>query len=124
MEAYSEFWRGLFGYLSLLAIANAFTDRWRAFTLRYFPYFAIVLAQLIVPLNSERLLFYSFPFVIPLAMVELERIREDLPDWFPLLCTLLFFFYLFTPNQVVVPLGLVVLARILVERRRAGGKGA
>ena len=122
MEAYAEFWRGLFGYLSILAIANAFTDRWRTFTRRYFPYFAIVLAQLVVPLNSERLLFYSFPFVIPLAMAELERMREDLPDWFPLFCTLLLFFYLFTPNQVVLPLGLVILARLLGERRRTEGK--
>ncbi len=48
--------------------------------------------------------------------------RKDLPDWFPLLCTLLLFFYLFTPNQVVAPLGLVILARFLGERRGAEGK--
>jgi hypothetical protein len=124
MEAYAEFWHGLFGYLSILAVANAFADRWRTFALRYFPYFAIVVAQLIVPLNSERLLFYSFPFVIPLAMVELERVKKNLPDEFPLFCALLLFFYLFTPNQVVLPLGLVILTRIWGERRRTEGKRA
>jgi hypothetical protein len=124
MEAYSELWRGLFGYLSLIAIANAFTDRWRDFALRYVPYFLIVVAQLIVPHNSERLLFYSFAFIIPLALAEFQRMKDDLPDWFPLLCTLLVFCYLFAPNQILAPLGLVILARFLRERRRARGAGS
>ena len=53
LEAYTRIWRGLFGYLSLIAIANAFTERWRDFVLRYVPYFVIVVAQLIVPLDTH-----------------------------------------------------------------------
>ncbi len=118
MEAYNGIWRGLFGYLSLIAIANAFTNRWRAFALGYVSYFFIVVAQLIVPLNSERLLFYSFPFIIPLALAEFQRMKDTLPDWFPLLCTLLVLCYLFTPTQILAPLCLVIMARLLAERRR------
>jgi hypothetical protein len=118
LDAYIRIWRGLFGYLSLIAIANAFTNRWRDFALGYVSYFVIVVAQLIVPLNSERLLFYSFPFIVPLALAEFQRIKDTLPDWFPLLCTLLVLCYLFTPTQLLVPLGLIIMARLLAERRR------
>lgn len=124
LEAYTEYWRGLFGYLWLIAVANAFTDRWREFALRYVPYFLVVVAQLIVPLNSERLLFYSFPFIVPLALAEFQRMKDELPEWFPLLCTVLFFCYLFMPNQILPPVGLVMLARFLGERRRAGSRSA
>ena len=116
-EAYQALWSGLFGYLALLAIANAFSDRWRDFARRYSPFVALVLAQLLVPQNSERILFYAFPF----ALAEFERVRDELPGWFPLLTTLLVFCYAFVPNQLMAPVALVILARILIERRRTAG---
>lgn len=121
MEAYTEIWSGLFGYLVLIAIANAFSERSRDFVRCYLPYLALVIAQLLVPQNSERLLFFAFPVIIPLALVEFQKMRGELPEWFPLLTTLLVFCYLFVPTQLVPPLVLVIVARILIERRRAVG---
>ena len=121
MESYQEIWVGLFGYLVLIAIANAFTASWRDFVRCYLPYAALVIAQLLVPQNSERLLFLAFPVVIPLALVEFQRIRNVLPEWFPLLTASLVFCYLFLPSQIAPPLLLVILARILIERRQTAG---
>lgn len=118
MASYERLWGGLFGYLALLALANGFSDPWRPFVRRYAPYMVIVIAQLLVPLNFERLLFFGFPVVIPLALAEFERIRDELPEWFPLLATLLVFCYLFLPRELVPPLVLVIFARVLMERRR------
>ena len=119
-EAYQAIWIGLFGYLAVLAIANAFSDRWRDFARCYSPYAALVLAQMFVPQNSERLLFSAFPVIIPLALAEFQRIRDELPQWFPLMTALLVFCYLFSPNQLVAPIALVILARIMMERRSMG----
>lgn len=119
MEVYQQLWSGLFGYLLLLAIANAFTDRWREFVRCYLPYLALVIAQLLVPMNAERLLFFGFPVIIPLALAEFQRVRDELPEWFPYLATLLVFCYLFIPSQLAPPLILVALARFLIERRGA-----
>ena len=116
--AYQTIWSGLFGYLGILAIVNAFSERWRDFVRHYLPYAALVVAQLLVPQNSERLLFFAFPVVIPLALVEFQRIRDELPDWFPFLTALLVYCYVFLPDQLVPALVLVVLARILIEWRR------
>jgi hypothetical protein len=118
MEAYQAIWSGLFGYLAVLAIVNAFSERWRDFVRRYLPYAALVVAQLLVPQNPERMLFFAFPVVIPLALVEFQRIRDELPDWFPFLATLLVVCYVFLPDQLAPPLVLVILGRILIERRR------
>lgn len=117
IEAYQAVWSGLFGYLALLAVANGFSERWRDFVRCYFPYAALVLAQLLVPQNSERLLFFGFPVVLPLALAEFQRIHDELPNWFPLLTTLLFVCYVFLPDQLAPPLILVLLARILIEWR-------
>ena len=122
MEAYQTIWSGLFGYLALIAIANAFAERWRNFVRCYLPFAALVIAQLLVPQNSERLLFFAFPAVIPLALAEFQRIRDELPEWFPLLTALLVFCYVFLPAQLVPPMALVILARILIGRRRTVGE--
>ena len=119
IEAYQAVWSGLFGYLALLAIVNAFSERWRHFVRCYLPYAALVVAQLLVPQNAERLLFFAFPVIIPLALTEFQRIRDELPDWFPLLTTLLVVSYVFLPGQLIQPMVLVILARILIERRRS-----
>jgi hypothetical protein len=124
MGLYREIWQHLFRYLAFLAIANAFTKRWRGFASRYSPYFALVIAQLLVPLNYERLLFYSYPFIVPLALAEFQRIKDELPKWYPLLCTLLVFCYLFAPSELVPPLLLVIMARLLMERRNGEGGGS
>ncbi|MGH9324140.1 MAG: hypothetical protein ACRD21_01195 [Vicinamibacteria bacterium] len=116
--SYQDIWVNLFGFLGLLAAANAFTAEGRAFLRRYWPYLALVLAQLIVPRNSDRLLFFAFPVVIPLALLELLRMKDSLSDWFPLLGTLLVFCYLFLPGQLAFPIGLVLLSRLLLEWRR------
>ena len=120
LEAYQAIWGGLFGYLAVLAIANAFSARWRDFARRYSPYAALVVAQMLVPQNSERLLFSAFPVIIPLALAEFQRIGDELPEWFPLIATLLIFCYLFLPNQLVAPIALVIVARIIMERRSWG----
>jgi len=124
IEAYRAVWSGLFGYLALLAIANGFSERWRDFVRCYLPYGALVVAQLLVPQNSERLLFFAFPVVVPLALTEFQRIRDQIPEWFLLLTTLLVVCYLFLPNQLIPPLVLVILARILIERHRPTRVGA
>jgi len=118
MEAYQAIWSGLFGYLAVLAVVNAFSERWRDFVRRYLPYAALVIAQLLVPQNSERMLFFAFPVVIPLALMEFQRIRDELPDWFPFLTSLLVVCYVFLPAQLAPPMVLVILARVLMERRR------
>jgi hypothetical protein len=121
MDAYLAIWSGLFGYLALLAIGNAFTERWRYFVRCYAPYALLVVAQLLVPQNSDRLLLFAFPVVIPLALVEFQRIRDELPEWFPLLTTLLLGCYVFLPEQLIPPVVLVILGRVLIERRRTAG---
>ena len=116
MRSYHDIWQNLFGYLALLAVANAITGRWRGFAIRYFPFFLLVVAQLIVPRNEERLLYFAFPVVIPLALEEFRRLHGGLSGWFPLIASLLVFCYLFAPGQLVVPLGLVLFGRVLLER--------
>jgi hypothetical protein len=118
MEAYQAIWSGLFGYLAVLAVVNAFSERWRDFVRRYWPYAALVIAQLLVPQNSERMLFFAFPVVIPLALGEFQQIRVELPDWFPLLTSLLVVCYVFLPDELAPPLVLVILARVLMDWRR------
>ncbi|MGH9462788.1 MAG: hypothetical protein ACRD1X_16350 [Vicinamibacteria bacterium] len=118
LEAYEAIWSGLFGYLAVLAVVNAFSERWQHFVRCYLPYAVLVVAQLLVPQNSERVLFFAFPVVIPLALVEFQRIRDELPDWFPFLTTLLVVCYVFLPDQLAPPMVLVILARILIERGR------
>ena len=118
MDSYLDLWRHLFGYLAILAAANAFTPEGKAFLRRYGGYLLLVVAQLVVPQNSDRLLFFAFPVVVPLALVEFHRMKENLPDWFPLLASALVFCYLFVPGQVAAPLLLVILGRFLVDLRR------
>ncbi|HXV61615.1 MAG TPA: hypothetical protein VEK15_13035 [Vicinamibacteria bacterium] len=118
MESYRALWRGLFSYLALLAIANAFDTNWRRFARRYSPYALLVAAQLFVPMNEERLLYFAFPVVVPLALVELERLRYELPQWSALLITILVFCYLFVPDRPAYPIAIVILGRLLIERRR------
>jgi uncharacterized membrane protein len=118
MDSYQDLWRHLFGYLAILAAANAFTPEGTVFLRRYGGYLLLVIAQLVVPQNSDRLLFFAFPVVVPLALVEFHRMKENLPDWFPLLASALVFCYLFVPGQVAAPLLLVILGRLLVDLRR------
>jgi hypothetical protein len=118
MDSYLDLWRHLFSYLAILAAANAFTQQGKAFLRRYGGYLLLVLAQLVVPQNSERLLFFAFPVVVPLALVEFHRIKENLPDWFPLLASALLYCYLFVPGHVAAALALVLLGRFLIELRR------
>ncbi|HSF17592.1 MAG TPA: hypothetical protein VLK65_18760 [Vicinamibacteria bacterium] len=118
MESYQALWRGLFSYLALLAVANAFDTNWRLFARRYSPYALLVAAQLIVPMNQERLFYFAFPVVVSLALVEFERLRYELPQWAPLLITILVFCYLFVPDQPAYPIAIVILGRLLIERRR------
>ena len=121
MEAYRAVWSGLFGYLALVALANAFSERWRGFVRCYWPYIALVVAQLLVPQNSERILYFAFPVILPLALAEFQRLRDEIPEWSPLLITLLAFCYFFLPGQLAPPLVIVILGRVLIERRRTVG---
>ena len=116
MEAYRDIWQNLFGFLVLLAVVNAFASEWKPFVRRYAPYFALVVAQLIVPRNEDRLLFFAYPVIIPLALAEFRNMQEHIPSWFPLIATLLAFSYFFAPGHLIAPLSLVVLARALMER--------
>jgi hypothetical protein len=118
-DSYADIWVNVFGYLGLLAVVNAFTAEGRALMSRYWPYIALVLLQLVLALDTDRLLFFSFPVVLPLALFELKRMKDSLPDWFPFMGTTLVFCYLFLPGQLVAPLVIVVLARVLMEWRRA-----
>ena len=77
---------------------------------------ALVVAQLIVPRNEDRLLFFAYPVIIPLALAEFRNMQEHIPSWFPLIATLLAFSYFFAPGHLIAPLSLVVLARALMER--------
>ena len=117
--SWERLWRYSFGYLAILAAANAASAELRSFTIRYSPYLTLVLVQLLVATDGQRLLYFSFPVVIPLALVEFDRISLRLPEWYPLLSTLLVFSYLFLPTSLVVPLGIVGLARLLMMRREA-----
>ncbi len=116
-EVYRDLWKYSFAYLSVLALINAASASWRDFTRRYAPYLALVLIQLLVATDTRRLLFFGFPVIIPLALAEFQRIREALPGWFPLLTSGLVFCYLFLPDRPLVALGLIILARVLEERR-------
>jgi hypothetical protein len=118
-DSYGDIWVNVFGYLGILAVVNAFTADGRALVARYWPYVALVLLQLVLALDTDRLLFFSFPVVLPLALLELRRMKDSLADWFPFMGTLLVFCYLFLPGQLAAPLVLVVLARLLIEWRRA-----
>lgn len=117
--SWERLWRYLFGYLAILAAANAASAELRSFAIRYSPYLALTLAQLLVATDAQRLLYFAFPVVIPLALVEFDRISRRLPEWYPLLATLLIFSYLFLPKSLAVPLGIVGLSRLLMSRREA-----
>lgn len=117
--SWERLWRYLFGYLAILAAANAASAGLRSFAIRYSPYLALTLAQLLVATDAQRLLYFGFPVVIPLALAEFDRISRRLPEWYPLLATLLVFSYLFLPKSLAVPLGIVGLSRLLMSRREA-----
>jgi hypothetical protein len=117
LEVYRELWKYSFAYLSILVLFNAASLSWRAFSLRYAPYLILMLFQLLVATDPRRCLFFVFPVVLPLALVEFQRIREGLPRGFVPLTAGLFLCYLFLPDLPLIPLGVIVLARYLAERR-------